>query len=993
MPKRSSLIESVSPSPSFAAVLQDVQSQLKLLVKAHEAEVLLAGKAPPSADAQPSKYRGRRATEPPSLKRESVLNAVLNAAPVVDTNAGEPGPSTTLEAPTGAESKHGSAPSSVGRPPQEEQLEGGSRRGSAPPSTARTAGDDVALQESKWSARRRAASVGPEGRSAQKHQWHQMYNRALGGGLKMSMTGEGFMKSGAAVVAAPTTPRQDSGTLSSSDDSDKDGEAALRRASRASKEAEAVVMTGCESREVGALFEPDGEPEDREPNPVTKELTVLMQALHEQLKHLPSSLRGHHDECEDRTHHAHAEPKEADELEKARVSQAPAASADACPTTPDVAIEGMWSPSQTPRQDSQWAPNEEATRQMEISGVPLITAPEKVVWEVRPIWKEKVSIPAHHAGRASKKSEASVANFGADANLRDDGLLNWLSENFVIPPTNKFRSYWDAAAIFLMAYDFVVIPLSFLEMKPNPFLVFMGFCTLTYWAIDIPMTFFTALEAGGHLDTRISAIAKRYVRGWFSFDLFIVVLDLGLTIQAHTSGNMEGADMGKSARYLRLLRMMRLMRLLKMGGKFKQMMNRIKSEATLIILDIVKITVMITCLNHIIACFWFGMGRFSSEFYGVDNWVTDFGLEEEVLTYRYMTSLHWSLTQFTPASMEVTPKNAMERFFNILTLLFAFVCFAGFVSTVTDGVARMRALYSNQKTQRAALRSYMGQNHVPQQLVSRIWGFLDSLASKKYGKRIHKKSIALIETLPQALQNELSEQVYGPLLTRHPFFEQMNAVHQSAMIRLYAHVLEEMACGLGQELFVGGEKGEHMFFLVSGMLTYMWREDLADEYEPCELRSDTWFCEVVLWVDWKHTGQAVASVPCFLVAVNSVHFQELLVHELVGIVEPRKYAVMFVRYFNDLSDGDLPLSDIWMEIDDIEDLAYAAFHGADTEDDEDEEGGTPPMRRRSSRSAKEKDKKKKNSKDSGSKKKGWGFKGREKKDSSPNSIRGSSNSA
>eukprot|EP00747_Dinoflagellata_sp_TGD_P131113 gnl/TRDRNA2_/TRDRNA2_174930_c1_seq1.p2 gnl/TRDRNA2_/TRDRNA2_174930_c1~~gnl/TRDRNA2_/TRDRNA2_174930_c1_seq1.p2 ORF type:complete len:127 (+),score=29.38 gnl/TRDRNA2_/TRDRNA2_174930_c1_seq1:46-426(+) len=119
----------------------------------------------------------------------------------------------------------------------------------------------------------------------------------------------------------------------------------------------------------------------------------------------------------------------------------------------------------------------------------------------------------------------------------------------------------------------------------------------------------------------------------------------------------------------------------------------------------------------------------------------------------------------------------------------------------------------------------------------------------------------------------------------------------------------------------------------------------------------------------------------------------LQVHELVGIVEPRKYAVMFVRYFNDLSDGDLPLSDIWMEIDDIEDLAYAAFHGADTEDDEDEEGGTPPMRRRSSRSAKEKDKKKKNSKDSGSKKKGWGFKGREKKDSSPNSIRGSSNSA
>merc|ERR1719151_129950 len=39
---------------------------------------------------------------------------------------------------------------------------------------------------------------------------------------------------------------------------------------------------------------------------------------------------------------------------------------------------------------------------------------------------------------------------------------------------------------------------------------------------------------------------------------------------------------------------------------------------------------------------------------GVENVGYDF--RDAPLSYQYFTSLHWSLTQFTPASMEVTPK-------------------------------------------------------------------------------------------------------------------------------------------------------------------------------------------------------------------------------------------------------------------------------------------------------------------------------------------------
>lgn len=43
---------------------------------------------------------------------------------------------------------------------------------------------------------------------------------------------------------------------------------------------------------------------------------------------------------------------------------------------------------------------------------------------------------------------------------------------------------------------------------------------------------------------------------------------------------------------------------------------------------------------------------------------------------RYSTALHWSLTQFTPAAMEVTATNFIERLFSVFVVLAGAVCIA-----------------------------------------------------------------------------------------------------------------------------------------------------------------------------------------------------------------------------------------------------------------------------------------------------------------------------
>merc|ERR1712176_173624 len=100
-------------------------------------------------------------------------------------------------------------------------------------------------------------------------------------------------------------------------------------------------------------------------------------------------------------------------------------------------------------------------------------------------------------------------------------------------------------------------------------------------------------------------------------------------------------------------------------------------------------------MNHYLACFWFFLFMsLQSDHNYVCAGTSDctwtevaFGGDRNVpIMYAYSTALHWSLTQFTPASMEVTPKNAYERFFNIVVIVMALVIFSSFVSSITQAM-------------------------------------------------------------------------------------------------------------------------------------------------------------------------------------------------------------------------------------------------------------------------------------------------------------------
>merc|ERR1711976_627070 len=86
--------------------------------------------------------------------------------------------------------------------------------------------------------------------------------------------------------------------------------------------------------------------------------------------------------------------------------------------------------------------------------------------------------------------------------------------------------------------------------------------------------------------------------------------------------------------------------------------------------------------------------------------------------------MHWSLTQFTPASMEVRPHNLGERVYSIIVLLFALITFSSFLGSITTAMTALRRRHSEQARQQSILRRYFTDNHISVELSQRIWKFI-----------------------------------------------------------------------------------------------------------------------------------------------------------------------------------------------------------------------------------------------------------------------------
>jgi len=253
------------------------------------------------------------------------------------------------------------------------------------------------------------------------------------------------------------------------------------------------------------------------------------------------------------------------------------------------------------------------------------------------------------------------------------------------------------------------------------------------------------------------------------------------------------------------------------------------------------------------------------------NWVDAYKMPDQSLEFQYTTSLHWTLTQFTPASMEVFPQNYMERIMAVVVLVFALVAFSSFVGSISTSMTTIRNMNQDINKQFWLLRRFMKQRDVPKSVATRVIRYLEYVAAKS-SEKVQISSIKLVNGLSLQLQEELNYHLSYERISRHPFYRHVRGNMEPLLLKICNLCLKQYTLAVDDVLFRLRDEGTHMYFQVTGEVEYR----LMDHHAVAPLQDYEWLAEAVLWLPWKHMGRATARRETELVGIDGQKFGEVL---------------------------------------------------------------------------------------------------------------------
>jgi len=396
----------------------------------------------------------------------------------------------------------------------------------------------------------------------------------------------------------------------------------------------------------------------------------------------------------------------------------------------------------------------------------------------------------------------------------------------------------------------------------------------------------------------------------------------------------------ESASFLRLgkslsrgMRVVRMVRLVKLRRIIADITDRIPSEILRTMLRVFRLLIFIVLLNHYIACCWFWLGTSVKD--GEPSWTTVRGMEDYHIWYQYTTSLHWSLTQFTPASMEVVPTNEYERTYSVCVLMFALVTFSSFVSIITSSVTQLQHIHARKLHNQVLLRRYLSERSISTPLVLRVCHFVQYYQKQAGGMertRTQEEKVEALKMLPPSMIAEIRWETFSPVLIAHPTFYMMGTTSERSLREVCSKTIFEVSLALAQELFAHCETVNQMLFVLEGTLTYAYPEpgDQSSQLlTEARIEKEQWACEAALWAQrFDIYSPFVAASCCDVCLVSAAEFRKVASLYPDAFVGLACYSERFVEHVNEMAaapDGCRWKVALCNNYDVVNELAHLAF--------------------------------------------------------------------
>jgi len=506
----------------------------------------------------------------------------------------------------------------------------------------------------------------------------------------------------------------------------------------------------------------------------------------------------------------------------------------------------------------------------------------------------------------SRRVSATAADIGPISPISYQDVSHRPENKCLIDPAGSFRLTWDIAGMFLIAYDMITIPMLAFSPEDTVFTEFMGWLAMIFWTLDMACSVSTGIKAAdGTVIMDRRAIVKLYLRTWFIIDCIVVIPDWTMTFIgfAGSGGNEDGQDVARMSRMLRAFRAVRIMRLLRLA-KLKKLLNyiydAIDSEHLFLIVQLVQLIFIILFLNHYVACIWYALGeigRTGGSNNGL-NWLQDSGqtpVYDTDLGWKYISSLHWSITQFTPAGMDVSAVNLMERLFSVAILFFSLVTISSVIGSVSAAMTQLRNLNGDKTKQFWLLRRYLKENKIDYYLRDRILRYAE-IKSDAASKKTPMTKVALLNTLSDPLKQEVLTSLCAPTIVMHPFFSHLEEFMTKILRKICSDCVKVLNLADKDVGFRANEDAAAMYFLKSGQFDYT----LSGQSTPRRpaLGAQEWLAELALWAKWRHRGDLVATAASDILLLAPESFSKMMQLHPRSWHFARGYAHTVVKFMN-----------------------------------------------------------------------------------------------
>jgi hypothetical protein len=432
------------------------------------------------------------------------------------------------------------------------------------------------------------------------------------------------------------------------------------------------------------------------------------------------------------------------------------------------------------------------------------------------------------------------------------GPHNSCSARYIASPRSRSRTAWQIAGAVLIVWDLFVVPLVVFCYPVNDFTIAMEWITLVYWTLNVPQTLTVGYEAGLRTVMSPSAILKAYLKSWFLIDMVVLVPDWLIVVLSFGSGKerttscdtaVEGVGAVRLLRNLRIMRLLRLTRIARLQKMWDLVLERIYSFTVNIVANVFSMLLLLLVLSHFISCIWYAISYYLK---GENRWLVRYEMDGLAWSYLYATCLHWSLTQFTPAPMDIQPQNLTERVFTIFVVVCALVGFSYVVGRITGSLAQYRALKEEESKLFWDLRVYMKQNNVDHFLAVRIQRYLQNKWRRQARNKTYQQ-IKILAMLSEQLENELLFELHAGHLTIHPLVKELLKVSRVTALRLARAAVSTKQLANKDPLFIYGEKPSHMYVVIQGQFRYNRISSTGEVWSELVDQGEDWIAEPVLW--------------------------------------------------------------------------------------------------------------------------------------------------